>query len=62
MRYAIKQNDNTKTWKLESKNFRLAFFPDNKKRPYELYFTENKKRELDLFAPFNEKYNFENLG
>ena len=45
----IKSNDNSKTWKLEAKGFRLAFFPNNKKKPFELYFVTSKKKTFDLF-------------
>ena len=58
IRSAIRTNDNSKTWKLEAKEFRLAFFPNNKKKPFELYFVTGKKDNFDLFYAERPKFIF----
>lgn len=48
IRNGIKMNDKSNCWKIDKKDFRLVFFPSNKKRPFELYFTQSKKVVFDL--------------
>jgi hypothetical protein len=43
----IANKDNSYSWKVESGKYRLAFFPKNKKKPFELYFNDNLKRRYD---------------
>lgn len=49
IREGIKINDNSASWKVDGKGYRLVFFPNNKKHPFELYFDTNKYSSWNLF-------------